>query len=72
MLLCSARCHTAAKEAHEAAIRTLYCGAALTTRPRFDDFYAGAEVFMEAGTASDAAWLRLAQATPQPERETPD
>ena len=45
---------------------------ASTARPRFEDFLPNAEAFLEAGVASDADWLRLATATPQPERETPE
>ena len=71
LLLCSERCHAAAATQHAAAISWTYCGAECSTRPPFAEFQAHAEVFLTAAGASEAEWLRLAQATPQPERELP-
>lgn len=71
-VVCSARCYSSARERHEAAIAWLLCGAVCTSRPAFEAFHAEANTFLDSASASDAAWLRLAQATPQPERELPD
>ena len=71
-LLCSPACHEAAAEAHAAEIRLTFCTAVPMTgsRPPFSAFEACKH--LELATATDAEWLRLAQATPQPEREVPD
>ena len=73
LLVCSERCHAASAAKHEASISWLYCGAKLPVgkRPKLNEFHPGAEVHLEEKAASDAEWLRLAQATPQPERELP-
>ena len=72
-IVCSERCHAASAAKHEASISWLYCGAKLPVgkRPKLKEFHSGAEVHLEEKAASDAEWLRLAQATPQPERELP-
>ena len=72
LLLCSPKCYAAAATKHDAAISWLCCGAEGATRPAFEEFHAHAETFLASGVASDAEWLRLAQATPQPERELPE
>ena len=71
VVVCSPKCHAATAAKHDAAIAWMCCGATNATRPGFDEFYPGADAFLEDGVASDAEWLRLAQATPQPERELP-
>ena len=71
IVVCSEACHAQAAEEHARAISWLYCGAPCATRPRFDEFHPAAEVFLEAGSAREAEWIRLAHATPQPERELP-
>jgi hypothetical protein len=73
LLLCSEGCHAAAAPQHVAAIAWL-CGGAVdarNTRPDFDEFHPGAEGFVDVRTASADERRRLAQATPQPEREAP-
>ena len=71
LLLCSEACHAASEAAHDASIALTFCGAAPTGgaagRPPFAAFEACE--FLEAGKATDQQWLRLAEATPQPERE---
>jgi hypothetical protein len=73
LLVCSAACHTASESQHLAAIALCFCGAAppsgkdAQTRPSFEAFEPC--TLLEAETATELQWLRLAEATPQPERD---
>jgi hypothetical protein len=69
VLLCSDACHAKAAVLHQAAIALTFCGVQASARPAFASF-APCE-HLEATSASDQQWLRLAEATPQPERIIP-
>ena len=68
-LACSVQCHERAAKMHSAIIALNYYGAAVSARPPFDSFEPC--MWLECGEATDQQWLRLAEATPQPERELP-
>ena len=69
ILMCSETCHAKAADEHAAAIAMTYCGAKPTTRPSFASF--APSEHLEATSATAQQWLRLAEATPQPERIIP-
>lgn len=71
LLVCSEACHVSAEAQHREAIALTFCGAEAGSghRPAFAAFEACEH--LEVSSASDQQWLRLAEATPQPERELP-